>query len=58
MFDPVQLGSFVVQSSKVSTLAMEAVSKRFERGIGVLDVSLDLDAGEAVGIWGRRRSGR
>jgi len=47
-----------VQSSKVSTLAMEAVSKRFERGIGVLDVSLDLDAGEAVGIWGRRRSGR
>ncbi len=47
-----------MQSSKVSTLTMEAVSKRFERGAGVLDVSLDLDAGESIGVWGRRRSGR
>jgi len=37
---------------------MEAVSKRYERRVGVLDVSLDLDAGEVIGVWGRRRSGR
>jgi ABC-type multidrug transport system ATPase subunit len=37
---------------------MAAVSKRFARGVGADDVSLDLDAGELVGVWGRRRSGR
>jgi ABC-type multidrug transport system ATPase subunit len=37
---------------------MEAVSKRYTRGVGAIDVSLDLDAGEIVGVWGRRRSGR
>lgn len=42
----------------VSTLVLEKVSKRFERGIGVDDVALDVDAGEVVGVWGRRRSGR
>jgi ABC-type multidrug transport system ATPase subunit len=47
-----------VSSSSVCTLTMEAVSKRFERGTGAVDVSLDLDAGEVVGVWGRRRSGR
>jgi putative ABC transport system ATP-binding protein len=43
---------------RASTLAMEAVSKRFPRGVGASEVSLDLDAGEVVGVWGRRRSGR
>lgn len=37
---------------------MEAVSRRFARGVGAADVSLDVDAGEVVGVWGRRRSGR
>jgi len=37
---------------------MEAVSKRFPRGAGAQDVTLELDAGEVVGVWGRRRSGR
>jgi len=41
-----------------STLTMEAVSKRFARGVGAAEVSLDVDAGEVVGVWGRRRSGR
>ena len=45
-------------ASNVSTLSMEAVSKRFARGVGADDVSLDVDAGEVVGVWGRRRSGR
>jgi ABC-type multidrug transport system ATPase subunit len=47
-----------VRSSKASTLTMEAVSKHHARGVGAIDVSLDLDAGEVVGVWGRRRSGR
>ena len=47
-----------MQYSNVSTLTMEAVSKQYVRGAGAVDVSLDLDAGEVVGIWGRRRSGR
>jgi ABC-type multidrug transport system ATPase subunit len=47
-----------VPSPSASTLTMEAVGKRFERGVGVEDVSLELDAGEVVGVWGRRRSGR
>lgn len=45
-------------SAGASTLTMEAVSKRFPRGVGAADVSLDVDAGEVVGVWGRRRSGR
>jgi ABC-type multidrug transport system ATPase subunit len=47
-----------VPSLRASTLAMEAVSKRYPRGVGAADVSLDVDAGEVVGVWGRRRSGR
>ncbi|HEX4804946.1 MAG TPA: ATP-binding cassette domain-containing protein, partial [Conexibacter sp.] len=47
-----------MQSSRASTLAMEGVSKRFAHGVGAAGVSLDLDAGEVVGVWGRRRSGR
>ena len=45
-------------SPRASTLTMEAVSKRFPHGVGAADVSLDVDAGEVVGVWGRRRSGR
>lgn len=37
---------------------MEAVSKRHARGAGAVGVSLDVAAGEVVGVWGRRRSGR
>jgi ABC-type multidrug transport system ATPase subunit len=37
---------------------MEAVSKRYARGVGAIDVSLDVAAGEVVGVCGRRRSGR
>jgi putative ABC transport system ATP-binding protein len=37
---------------------MEAVSKRYARGAGAIDVSLDVAAGEVVGVCGRRRSGR
>ena len=47
-----------VHRSEASTLTMEAVSKRFARGVGAVEVSLDLDAGEIVGVWGRRHSGR
>ncbi|HXE45888.1 MAG TPA: ATP-binding cassette domain-containing protein [Conexibacter sp.] len=47
-----------MQPPTASTLTMEAVSKRFARGIGADGVSLDLDAGELAGVWGRRRSGR
>lgn len=47
-----------MQLSNLSTLTMEAVGKRHARGTGTIDVSLDLDAGEVVGIWGRRHSGR
>ena len=45
-------------SPPASTLTMEAVTRRFSHGVGALDVSLDVDAGEVVGVWGRRRSGR
>jgi D-methionine transport system ATP-binding protein len=45
-------------SLRACTLTMEAVSRRFERRVGVEQVSLELDAGEVVGVWGRRRSGR
>lgn len=46
----------------MSTLVLEAVSKRARHGgaeqVALDGVSLDVDAGEVVGIWGRRRSGR
>ena len=46
----------------MALLELEHVSKRFGRGaserIALHDVTLELDAGELVGVWGRRRSGR
>ncbi|HEX7290428.1 MAG TPA: ATP-binding cassette domain-containing protein [Conexibacter sp.] len=45
-------------SPAASTLEMEAVSRRCARGPGAVDVTLELAAGELVGVWGRRRSGR
>jgi ABC-type sugar transport system ATPase subunit len=46
----------------MALLELEHVSKRFGRGtaerIALHDVSLELDSGELVGVWGRRRSGR
>lgn len=42
----------------VSTLVLDRVTKRFPRGVALEAVSLDVDAGEVVGVWGRRRSGR
>jgi putative ABC transport system ATP-binding protein len=46
----------------MALLELERVSKRFGRGarerIALHDVTLELDAGELVGVWGRRRSGR
>ena len=46
----------------MALLEFERVSKRFGRGSGeriaLHEVSFELDAGEVVGVWGRRRSGR
>ena len=46
----------------MTTLVLDAVEKRFRRGaadrVALDGVSLELDAGEVVGVWGRRRSGR
>lgn len=46
----------------MSLLELEHVSKRYGRGSheqdALHDVSLELDTGELVAIWGRRRSGR
>jgi putative ABC transport system ATP-binding protein len=46
----------------MSLLELEGVGKRYGRGpgerIALRDVSLELDAGELVAIWGMRRSGR
>jgi putative ABC transport system ATP-binding protein len=46
----------------MALLELERVCKRFGRGSGeriaLHDVSLELDTGELVGVWGRRRSGR
>ena len=46
----------------MTTLLLEAVGKRFRQGgadrVALEDVSLEIDAGEVVGVWGRRRSGR
>lgn len=45
-------------SPRVSTLVLDRVAKRFARRVALDDISLDVDAGEVVGVWGRRRSGR
>src|SRR5271167_4261076 len=46
----------------MALLELEHVSKRFGRGSGeriaLHDVTLELEHGELVGVWGRRRSGR
>jgi ABC-type multidrug transport system ATPase subunit len=46
----------------MTALVLEAATKRFRHGMSertALDnVSLDIDAREVVGVWGRRRSGR
>jgi ABC-type multidrug transport system ATPase subunit len=46
----------------MTLLALEHVGRRHGRGIGertvLRDVSLELDAGELVAVWGLRRSGR
>jgi len=46
----------------MALLELEHVSKRFGRGSGeriaLHDVTFELEAGELVGVWGRRRSGR
>ncbi len=46
----------------MTTLALRDVAKRYVRGMAeetALDgVSLEIDAGQLVGVWGRRRSGR
>jgi ABC-type multidrug transport system ATPase subunit len=46
----------------MALLELERVSKRFGRGAGertaLHEVSFEIDAGEVVGVWGRRRSGR
>jgi len=46
----------------VTLLAIEHVSKTYQRGRGRLhaleDISLEVNAGEVVGVWGRRFSGR
>jgi putative ABC transport system ATP-binding protein len=46
----------------MTTLVLDAVGKRFRQGaadrVALDGVSLEVDAGEVVGVWGRRRSGR
>jgi ABC-type multidrug transport system ATPase subunit len=46
----------------LTTLALSDVTKRYVRGVTeetALDrASLEIDAGQLVGVWGRRRSGR
>lgn len=46
----------------MTTLVLHGVAKRFRHGgaerIALDGVSLEIDAGEVVGVWGRRRSGR
>jgi ABC-type ATPase involved in cell division len=46
----------------MSLLELRHVSKRYGRGayerVALHDVSLQVDAGELVSVWGRRRSGR
>jgi ABC-type sugar transport system ATPase subunit len=46
----------------MALLELERVGKRFGRGsaerVALHEVSLELERGELVGVWGRRRSGR
>ena len=44
----------------MTLLELEHVSKRYRRGehVALDDVSLVIDAGEMVMVWGERRSGR
>lgn len=44
----------------MSLLELEHVSKRYRRGerVALDDVSLSIEAGELVAVWGERRSGR
>jgi len=46
----------------MSLLSIEHVTKRYRRGrlerIAVRDISLELEAGELIAVWGARRSGR
>jgi ABC-type sugar transport system ATPase subunit len=46
----------------MSLLQLEHVSKRYGQGVGervaLRDVSLEMEAGEVVAVWGKRRSGR
>jgi putative ABC transport system ATP-binding protein len=49
----------------MALLQLDGVSKRFKRGgrggreqVALRDVTLELDPGELVAVWGRRRSGR
>lgn len=46
----------------MTTLVLHDVAKRFRHGgaerVALDGVSLEVDAGEVVGVWGRRRSGR
>jgi putative ABC transport system ATP-binding protein len=46
----------------MSLLSIEQVTKRYRRGrlerVAIRDVSLDIEPGELVGVWGSRRSGR
>ncbi len=47
----------------MTALVLDSASKRFPHDgggerVGLDNVSLDVDAGEVVGVWGRRRSGR
>lgn len=49
----------------MSLLALDGVSKRFGRGrrggleqVALTEVGLEIEAGELIAVWGRRRSGR
>jgi ABC-type sugar transport system ATPase subunit len=46
----------------MSLLSIQRVTKRYRRGrlerVAIRDVSLDIEPGELVGVWGTRRSGR
>lgn len=46
----------------MSLLVLQSVTKRYSTGrreeVALSDVSLDVDAGELVAVWGMRRSGR
>lgn len=53
-----RLDAVAVTALSDSTLVLDRVTKQFDRGVVLDGVSLDVDAGEVVGVWGRRRSGR